>query len=114
MTAAPFAMLLGALLGRPLPGAAQGHDARGVKAEDGEAIAHVHARCRGGDCGAAGRESAALTIAIDGKYSQTLQLVRGDVTADYPIALGHVAKGLHRLTIDRDPALTAPQAGAMT
>jgi hypothetical protein len=74
----------------------------------------VHARCTGCDWGAAGRESVALTIAIDGKYSQTLQLVRGDVTADYPIALGHLANGLHRLTIDRDAALSAPAAGPAT
>jgi hypothetical protein len=51
---------------------------------------------------------------VDGKYSQHLQLARGEVTADYPIALGQLAKGLHRLTIDRDPALSAANAGAAT
>ena len=48
---------------------------------------------------------------LDGKYSQHLQLVRGEATADYPIALGRVGKGQHRLTIDRDPALSAAGAG---
>src|SRR3954465_10193235 len=108
------AALLAVVIAAPVPAAAQDHYARGFMAEDGEAIAHVHARCTGGDWGAAGRESVALTIAIDGKYSQTLQLVRGDVTADYPIALGHLANGLHRLTIDRDAALSAPAAGPAT
>src|SRR3954463_7114554 len=96
------------------PAAAQEHYARGFMADEGEAIAHVRARCTRCDWGQTGRESVALTIAIDGKYSQTLQLVRGDVTADYPIALGHVGKGLHRLTLDRDPALSAPSAGPAT
>src|SRR4051794_20753850 len=108
------AALLAGVIAAPVPAAAQDHYARGFVAEDGEAIAHVHARCTGCDWGAAGRESVALTIAIDGKYSQTLQLVRGDVTADYPIALGHLANGLHRLTIDRDAALSAPAAGPAT
>jgi hypothetical protein len=56
----------------------------------------------------------ALTVAVDGRYSQHLQLFRGDATAEYHIALGRVAKGLHRLTIDRDPALTAAAAGPAT
>src|SRR3954451_13431280 len=111
MIRAVAAALLAGVIAAPVPAAAQSHYARGFMADDGEAIAHVHARCTGCDWGAVGRESVALTIAIDGKYSQTLQLVRGDVTADYPIALGHLANGLHRLTIDRDAALSAPAAG---
>ena len=51
---------------------------------------------------------------LDGNYSQHLQLVRGETVTDYRIALGQLAKGLHRLTIDRDPALTAPAAGPAT
>src|SRR4051794_23872076 len=100
MTAAPFAMLLAALLTGPLPVAAQDHYARGFMADDGEAFATIRAACAGCDWGEPGRESAALKIALDGKYSQHLQLVRGDVTAEYRVALGHLAKGLHRLTID--------------
>src|SRR3954466_6383525 len=114
MIRAVAAALLAAVIAAPVAVAAQDHYARGFMAEDGEAIAHVHARCTGCDWGSAGRESVALTIAIDGKYSQTLQLVRGDVTADYPIALGHLANGLHHLTIDRDAALSAPAAGPAT
>src|SRR3954451_19699244 len=114
MIRAVAAALLAGVIAAPVPAAAQSHYARGFMADDGEAIAHVHARCTGCDWGAVGRESVALTIAIDGKYSQTLQLVRGDVTADYPIALGHLANGLHRLTINRDAALSAPAAGPAT
>src|SRR3954452_14012329 len=114
MIRAVAAALLAGVIAAPVPAAAQSHYARGFMAEDGEAIAHVHARCTRFDWGQGGRESVALTIAVDGKYSQTLQLVRGDVTADYPIALGHVGKGLHRLTLDRDPALSAPSAGPAT
>jgi hypothetical protein len=83
-------------------------------AEEGEAVAHVRARCAPCDWGDAGRESVALTVSLDGKYSQTLQLVRGETSADYQIALGHVTKGLHRLALDRDPALSASGAGPAT
>ena len=114
MTPASIAALVIGLIAAPVAAAAQDHYARGFMADDGEAIAHVHAGCARCNWGEAGRESVALTIAIDGTYSQTLQLVRGEATADYPIALGHLANGVHRLTIDRDPALSAPAAGPAT
>jgi hypothetical protein len=113
MIGAAAAALLTALIA-VAPAAAQDHYARAFVAEDGEAIALVRARCEGCDWGAAGRESVALTVSLDGKYSQTLQLVRGETTAEYRIALGHVTKGLHRVALDRDPALSAPKAGPAT
>ena len=107
--------LLTALFAWRAPIAAQDHYQRGFMATyGGEATATVRASCSGCDWGEAGRESVALKVMLDGKYSQHLQLVRGDATADYHVALGHVAKGFHRLTIDRDPALTAPSAGPAT
>ncbi len=107
--------LLTALFAWRAPIAAQDHYQRGFMATyGGEATATVRASCSGCDWGEAGRESVALKVMLDGKYSQHLQLVRGDATADYHVALGHVAKGFHRLTIDRDPALTAPGAGPAT
>jgi hypothetical protein len=109
-----IAALITALLGWLTPFAAQDHDERGFIADEGEAFVTIRAACAGCDWGEPGRESVALRILLDGKYSQHLQLVRGGVIADYRIALGHVTKGLHRLTIDRDPALTAPRAGAAT
>jgi hypothetical protein len=107
--------LIAALLGWVTPVAAQDHFARGITAaSDGEAVIDVRAGCARCDWGEPGRESAALKVTLDGKYSQHLQLVRGEAMADYWIALGHLAKGVHRLTIDRDPDLSAPGAGPAT
>src|SRR4051812_33405401 len=115
MTAALAAVLMAALAATPAPIAAQDHVVREFVAEsDGEAIAVVRAGCERCDWGAPGRESAALAVSIDGRYSQHLQLVRGQAAADYRIVLGPVTKGSHRLVIDRDPALTAAQAGPAT
>jgi hypothetical protein len=115
MMPATVAALLTALIGWLLPVAAQDHFARGFMIQyEGEVFAHVLASCAGCDWGETGRESVALRVEVDGKYSQHLQLVRGNATADYRIGLGRLATGLHRLTIDRDPALSAPSAGAAT
>jgi hypothetical protein len=115
MTIALIAVFISALLGWAAPIATQDHFTRGFMVDvDGEAVATVRAACSRCDWGESGRESVALTISVDGKYSQHLQLARGAATADYPIALGAVAKGPHRLTIDRDPELSAPGAGAAT
>jgi hypothetical protein len=112
MMSALAAVLLTALTGAPAPIAASDHVVREfVAAEDGEAVAVVRAGCERCDWGVAGRESVALTVSLDGRYSQHLQLVRGEAAADYRIVLGPVTKGSHRLTIDRDPALTATGAG---
>jgi len=80
----------------------------------GEAIATVRAGCARCDWGEAGREAAAVRVSLDGRYSQHLLLARGEAAADYRIALGPVAAGRHRLTIDRDPALSAHDAGPAT
>jgi hypothetical protein len=115
MPAALIPVLIAALLGWLTPVAAQDHYSRTFTlTSEGEAFAAVRAGCAGCDWGQAGRESVALTVALDGAYSQHLQLVRGEALADYRIALGYLAKGSHRLTIDRDPALTAPGAGSAT
>ena len=115
MTPAVIATLTAALLGWLTPIASPDHYTRAFVATDaGEAFATVRAGCTGCDWGEAGRETVALTVTLDGNYSQHLPLARGEATADYRIGLGRVAKGLHRLTLDRDPALTAPGAGAAT
>jgi hypothetical protein len=107
--------LMSALIAWLTPIAAQDHFTRAFQVQgEVEAMATVRAGCERCDWGQAGRESVALTIALDGKYSQHLQLVRGEAAADYHVALGHLGKGLHRLTIDRDPALTAAGAGPAT
>jgi hypothetical protein len=115
MTIVMIASLIAVLAGFWTPIASQDHYTRAfMAAADGEAVATVRASCAGCDWGEAGRESVALKITLDGKYSQHLQLVRGEAAADYRIALGHLGKGLHRLTLDRDPALSATGAGPAT
>jgi hypothetical protein len=80
-------------------------------AAPGEAIAVVRAGCARCAWGEDGREAAALRILLDGKYSQHLVLARGEAPNDYRITLGAVAKGAHRLAIERDPALSARDVG---
>ena len=114
MTPSVIAALTSALLAWLAPAAAQDHLTHAFQAEsEGEAVATVRGGCARCDWGEAGRESVALKVMLDGRYSQHLQLVRGE-QADYTIALGRVGKGPHRLTIDRDPALTARGAGPAT
>jgi hypothetical protein len=81
---------------------------------DGEAITVVEAGCARCDWGEAGREAAVLRVSLDGKYSQHITLVHGESAAKYPVALGPVSKGSHRLTVERDPELSAPGAGPAT
>jgi hypothetical protein len=83
--------------------------------EPGEAIATVRARCDRCDWGEEGREAAALRLSLDGRYSQHLLLARAaSSSSDYRVTLGRVAPGRHRLTIERDPELSANGAGAVS
>jgi hypothetical protein len=114
MIPALAAALIAALAASPAPIDTQDHFVRDfVAAADGEAVATVRAGCERCDWGEQGRESVALIVSVDGTYSQHLQLVRG-APADYRIALGPVSKGTHRLTLDRDAALSAGGAGPAT
>jgi len=80
----------------------------------GEALVTIRAGC--GDCawGVEGREAAALRLTLDGKYSQHLLVARGEALSDYRVTLGRVSAGQHRLTIERDAALSAKNAGPAT
>jgi hypothetical protein len=80
----------------------------------GEAVATIAAGCTGCDWGVEGREAVLLQVAVDGRYSQHVALTRGAAVVDYPIVLGAVAPGRHSLTIARDAARSAPQAGDVT
>jgi hypothetical protein len=112
MIEALFAGLLTALAVWLAPPAAPDHVARAFTIHDeGEVVAVLRAGCARCDWGVAGRESAALRVSVDGKYSQHLQLVRGEALAEYRIGLGRLTKGTHRLAIDRDAALSAAAAG---
>jgi len=81
-------------------------------AAPGEAIAVVRAGCARCAWGEPGREAAALRVAIDGRYSQHLVLARGEGAVEYRVTLGELAGGTHRLSFERDPALSAANAGA--
>jgi hypothetical protein len=80
-------------------------------AAPGEAIAIVRAGCARCAWGEQGREAAALRLSVDGAYSQHILIARGAEPADYRVTLGAVAAGRHTLQIDRDPALSARNAG---
>src|SRR5436190_4075022 len=111
MMPAPVTTLVTALIS--MAPAARDHYGRGfVAAAAGEAIATVRAGCAGCAWGQTGREAAALRVFVDGRYSQHLLLSRGETVADYRITLGAVAPGRHRLTIDRDPTMSAVGAGS--
>ena len=79
-----------------------------------DVVATVRAGCAGCAWGEAGREAAALRLSVDGSYSQHLLLARGEAPAEYRVTLGTLAAGSHRLSIERDAALSAPRAGAAT
>jgi len=83
-------------------------------AETGDALITVIAGCARCDWGETGREAAVLRVSLDGEYSQHVVIARGETAVEYPIALGRVAKGRHRLTIDRDTDLSARGAGPAT
>ena len=85
-----------------------------VAAAPGDAIAVVVAGCAGCDWGETGREAAALRVTVDGKYSQHILLARGEAASEYRVSLGTLSAGRHRLTLERDAALSAAGAGPAT
>ncbi len=80
----------------------------------GEAVVTIAAGCANCDWAVEGREAVLLEIDVDGQYSQHLALTRGAGVVDYPIVIGAVTAGPHRLTIARDEQRSAAQAGAVT
>jgi hypothetical protein len=80
----------------------------------GEAVVTIAAGCANCDWAVEGREAVLLEIDVDGQYSQHLALTRGAGVVDYPIVIGAVTAGSHRLTIARDGQRSAAQAGAVT
>jgi hypothetical protein len=115
MTPAMIAALTAALLAGFAPQPSTDRFTRDFEVDaDGEAITVIEAGCARCDWGEAGREAAVLRISLDGTYSQHLALVLGEKVVKYPVALGPVSKGSHRLTVERDPELSAPGAGPAT
>jgi hypothetical protein len=80
----------------------------------GEAVATVTARCERCSWGEPGREAAALTLTVDGRYARHLLLTRGRGPDDYEVALGTLRAGEHRLRIAIDRKWTAREVGAVS
>jgi hypothetical protein len=78
-----------------------------------EAVASIVAACTRCDWAVAGREAVALKLTLDGAYSQHVLLTRGAAPSEYRVLLGSLAAGTHRLTIERDAAKSAKDAGAL-
>ena len=79
-------------------------------ARPSEVVATLTAGCAGCSWSEKGREAAALSLALDGRYSQHLFLARGEGPAEYRVALGAVAAGPHRLEVTLDPKASARRA----
>src|SRR3954469_10923614 len=77
----------------------------------GEAVVQITAGCSSCNWGVERHEAAALRISVDDRYSQHLVLARGESPSEYRITLGAIRKGMHTLTVQRDPALSARDAG---
>src|SRR2546427_3727614 len=78
-----------------------------------EVVATLHARCDGCDWGVEGREGAAVTIAVDGRYRAHVMLTRGEDDAEYRVLLGRYGRGKHTVTVASDPSASAPGVGAV-
>jgi hypothetical protein len=78
-----------------------------------EVVATLHASCERCDWGVAGREGAAVTIAVDGSYRAHVMLTRGSRDSEYRILLGHYGRGRHAVVVAADPAATARGVGAV-
>jgi hypothetical protein len=78
-----------------------------------EAIATIRATCSRCDWGVAGREGAAIEIAVDGRYRSHLMLTRGHDEADYRLLLGHVEPGSHKVELAIDSSKSAHDIGTV-
>jgi hypothetical protein len=90
------------------------HEERFRLEEPSEVVATLTAGCEGCHWGTPGRETVALVLSVDGKYSQHLLLHRGEALAQYRVALGGLAAGPHRLEVHRDRQASARRAGKVT
>ncbi|PYR21188.1 MAG: hypothetical protein DMF98_22570 [Acidobacteria bacterium] len=78
-----------------------------------EAVVTIRAMCSRCDWGVAGREGAAIEIAVDGRYCSHLMLTRGHDEADYRLLLGHVEPGSHTVELVTDSSKSAHDIGTV-
>jgi hypothetical protein len=69
-----------------------------------EARLAVTARAPGADWGTAGKESAVLSVRVDGRYATSVVLFNGRNTLTYRVALGRVRAGRHTVSVRLDAA----------
>jgi hypothetical protein len=110
----PLATLVVSLLLQSSTTAAQSIDHRFQVSTAGEGVATIAAGCAPCDWSTEGHEAVLLEISVDGVYSQHLALTRGGAVVEYPIVLGDLQPGEHRLTIARDSKRSAAAAGPVT
>lgn len=80
------------------------------QAADGEGRLTVKAAAPGTDWGTPGRESAVMSVFVDGRHNQDVVLHGGAATTEYPLSLGPLAAGDHTITLAYNQA--ASRAGA--
>jgi hypothetical protein len=78
-----------------------------------EVTATIRATCARCDWGVAGREGAALEIAVNGRYRSHLLLTRGREEADYRVLLGHYERGSHNIAVVLDESKSAGDTGTV-
>src|SRR5436190_3312804 len=78
-----------------------------------EVVATLHAGCERCDWGVAGREGAAVAIAVDGRYRSHVMLTRGESDADYRVLLGRYGRGRHTIVATSDASSTARDVGTV-
>ena len=78
----------------------------------GEAFLRVRALAPGADWGRKERESAVVTIKLDGRYNQDVVLFNGAKAFDYKVALGPVSRGRHKVTASYNRAKSPSRKGA--
>jgi len=82
----------------------------GTETADGQLT--VKAAAPGTDWGQAGRESATMSVFVDGHYNQDLVLYGGATPTSYPVALGALPPGPHTITFAfNQPGSTAGATG---
>ena len=69
-----------------------------------EARVAVTARAPGADWGTAGKESAVLSVRVDGRYATSIVLFNGRNSLTYRMALGRLRAGRHKLSVTLDRA----------
>ncbi|MBM3271056.1 MAG: hypothetical protein FJZ01_25765, partial [Candidatus Sericytochromatia bacterium] len=77
----------------------------------GEGVLALRARGIGTDWAAAGRESAVVSVYLDGAHNHDLILLRGETMAEYRTLLGPIDRGEHRIEVRFRPDLSP--AGAL-